>query len=164
MDKEKKRFFNMCRSLISTLFIIYLVFAFLIGVKMSPNDDMIPSIKAGDILIYYRINKMPSSQDVIVLEKNDTEYVGRVIARPGDEVNIVKENLIINGNTVVEESIYGSTPTYEGFMEYPVKLNSDEYFVLSDKREGGEDSRYYGIVQKSDIKGIVIGQYRRSRI
>jgi len=147
------------------LIVLWLVFAFFLGIKMAPNDDMKPRISAGDILVYYRVDRVPTVQDVMVLEKNDTEYIGRVIASPGDTVEITKEaSLIVNGNMVIEESIYYSTPYYEGFVEYPLKLGKDEYFVLSDKRDGGEDSRYYGPVKASEFKGTVIGQFRRSGI
>ena len=151
------------KNLLVLFVLLWLVFAFFLGIKMAPNDDMKPKIGAGDILVYYRIAKAPSIQDVIVLEKNDTQYVGRVIAKPGDTVDITKEaNLIVNGNMVIEDEIYYSTPYYEGYLEYPVKLVDDEYFVLADKREGGEDSRYYGPISRKDIRGTVIGLFRRN--
>lgn len=145
--------------------ILWITFAFILGIKMAPNDDMKPRISAGDILVYYRIAKTPTVQEVVVLKKNKTDYIGRVIAKSGDTVEITKEaSLIVNGNMVVEDNIYFSTPYYEGFTEYPLTLKEDEYFVLADKREGGEDSRYYGPVNKKEIKGTVIGQFRRNGI
>lgn len=132
---------------------------------MAPNDDMRPRISAGDIVVYYRLNKTPAIQDVVVLKKNNTDYVGRVIAKSGDTVEITKDAaLIVNGNMVIEDMIYYSTPYYEGYVEYPLKLNEGEYFVLCDKREGGEDSRYYGAVKSNEIKGVVFGLFRRTGI
>lgn len=154
---------NTIKNLLLLFALLWVVFTFAIGIKMAPNDDMKPRISAGDILIYYRIDKIPTVQSVVVVEKNDTDYVGRVIAAPGDEVEITEEaNLIVNGNMVIEDMIYFSTPYYEGFVDYPVKLADDEYFILADKREGGEDSRYYGPVKRKEIKGTVLGLYRRS--
>lgn len=145
--------------------ILWLTFAFFLGIKMAPNDDMNPRISAGDILVYYRVDRTPSAQDVVVLKKNGTDYIGRVVAVSGDTVEITEEaNLIVNGNMVIEDMIYYSTPYYEGFVDYPVKLGSDECFVLADKREGGEDSRYYGPVSYKEIRGTVIGQFRRGGI
>ena len=63
-----------------------------------------------------------------------------------------------------KDNIYFETPMYEGFVEYPLWVKSGEYFVLADLRKGGEDSRYFGPVSVSEIKGIVIGQFRRSGI
>lgn len=156
---------DMLKNMLILLIILWVAFAFFLGIKMAPNDDMSPRISAGDILVYYRIDKSPTAEDVIVLKKNGTDYVGRVVAAPGDTVDITKEDALkVNGNMVVEDNIFYKTPLYEGFVEYPLTLAEGEYFVLTDKREGGEDSRYYGPVSKSEIKGTVIGQFRRSGI
>ena len=158
-----EKFIDSIKNLLLLTILLWLFFAFFVGIKMAPNDDMKPKIGAGDILVYYRIAKQPAIQDVIVLKKNDTDYVGRVVAVPGDTVEITKEgNLVLNGNTLIEDDIYFSTPYYEGYQEYPVKMAADEYFVLSDKREGGEDSRYYGPVKQKEIKGTVAGLFRRN--
>jgi len=164
-NKELKNLLGMIQNFGLLVLMLWFAFAFFLGIKMAPNDDMKPRISAGDILVYYRIDKDPSAQDVVVLKKNDTDYVGRVVAVEGDTVDITDESaLIVNGNMVIEDMIYYTTPRYEGFVEYPVKLKQGECFVLADKREGGEDSRYYGPVNKKEIKGTVIGQFRRSNI
>lgn len=164
-EEDLKALLDMLRSLAMILIILWLAFSLFLGIKMAPNDDMKPRISAGDILVYYRLDKDPSAEDVVVLKKNGTDYVGRVVAVAGDTVDITdKSALIINGNSVVEDMIYYATPRYEGFVEYPVTLKEGECFVLSDKREGGEDSRYYGPVSVREIKGTVIGQFRRGNI
>jgi len=160
-----KEFLNFVKTLILLIIILFVVFYFIIGIKMVPNDDMEPRLSAGDIMLYYRVATDVNAQDVIVLKKNDTEYVGRVIATSGDKVEITDDAiLMVNDNMVVEQFIYYSTPYYEGFVDYPIVLGEGEYFVLCDKREGGEDSRYYGPVKKSEILGTVIGLYRRGKI
>ena len=162
---EMRSFLDMIKNVLMLFLILWLTFSFFLGIKMAPNDDMKPRVSAGDILVYYRIAKEPSIQEVVVLKKNDTDYVGRVVAREGDTVEITEEAaLIVNGNMVIEDNIFYPTSLYEGFVEYPLKLKKDEFFVLADKREGAEDSRYFGPVKKSEIKGTVIGQFRRSNI
>ena len=157
-----KDFLNFIRTLIVLIIILFVVFYFIIGIKMVPNDDMEPRLSAGDFILYYKIDRDPNLRDVIVLKKNDTEYVGRVIAVSGDKVEITKDEiLMVNDNMVVESKIYYSTPYYEGFVDYPITLAQGECFVLCDMREGGEDSRYYGPVRSSEILGTVIGMYRR---
>ena len=164
-NNDLKAFKGMIVNAVIVLAVIWAAFTFFLGVMMARSDDMKPRINAGDILVYYRVNKEPTAQDVIVFKKNDTEYVGRVVAVGGDKVEITKdEELIINGNMVIEDGIYYETPYYEGFVDYPLTLNSDEYFILVDFRRGGEDSRYFGPVKQSEIKGTVIGQFRRAGI
>ena len=48
---------------------------------------------------------------------------------------------------------YGFVQTAEG-----------EYFILVDKRESGEDSRYYGMVKEKEIKGSVVTIIRRNNL
>ena len=145
--------------------ILWLMFGFICGLATAPNNDMSPQIKTSDLLLYYRLENDFKAQDVVVLMKNDTRYIGRIVAAPGDTVEVTeKETLVINGNTVTENNIYTPTPEYEGFVKYPVTLGSDQYFILSDYRNGGEDSRYYGIVEKKEIIGTVITVIRRNDI
>ena len=160
-----KEFLEFVKNLILFLAILWALFFFVIGVKMVPTDDMSPRLSAGDIMVYYKIDKTPSLNETIVLEKNETDYVGRVIATCGDKVEITEDSvLMVNDNMVVESNIFYKTPPYEGFIDYPVTLGPDEYFVLCDKREGGEDSRYYGPVKRDEIRGVVIGLLRRTGI
>lgn len=145
--------------------ILWLMFGYICGLATAPNNDMLPHIKTSDLLLYYRLGRDFRAQDVVVLKKNNTRYIGRIVAAPGDTVEITEnETLVINGNTMSESNIYTPTPIYEGFVEYPLKLGDGEYFVLSDNRSGGEDSRYYGPVKKDEILGTVITVVRRNNI
>ncbi len=144
---------------------VWLLFGFVFGIQSAPNGDMSPNIKAGDLLLYYRLEKSCQAQDVVVLRKNGTNYVGRIVAVGGDTVEITDDDrLVINGNTMTETNIYTATPRYEGFVEYPLTAAQDSYFVLADHRAGSEDSRYYGTVQKSEVLGKVITVIRRNNL
>lgn len=144
---------------------IWLLCGFILGFTTVPNGDMTPNFKSGDLLMYYQLNRDFVAQDVVVLKKNDTTYIGRVVAKGGDTVNITdKGGLVINGNTMIETNIYNGTVRYEGFVNYPVTLKDGEYFVLNDIRSSGEDSRYYGPVSESEILGKVITAVRRNNL
>lgn len=143
--------------------VVWLLFEFVFAFVSAPNNDMSPNIKSGDLLMCYHLNEKVKAQDIVVVSKNSTQYVGRVVASAGDTVDITdNETLVINGNTVIENNVSGSTFRYEGFVNYPMTLGQGEYFVLSDSREGGEDSRYYGAVTNKEIKGKVITVLRRN--
>ncbi len=92
-----------------------------------------------------------------------TLFICRVVAGPGDTVEITEEEtLAINGNVIFESGIFYSTPRYEGFVDYPLTLGENEYFVLADRRDGGADSRFFGSVTRDEIKGTVITILRRN--
>lgn len=142
---------------------LWALFGFVFGITTAPDSDMSPNIKSGDLLLYYCLDRSVKAQDVVVLNKNDTDYVGRIVAVGGDTVDITDGgSLVINGNAVIEPNIYTSTPRYEGFVRYPLTLGEGEYFVLADYRNGGEDSRYYGAVTEKEVLGTVITVIRRN--
>lgn len=140
-----------------------LLFGFAFGVTPMENDDMSPRISAGDLLLYYRLADDLVTGDVLVFEKDGEQYVGRIVANPGDTVEVTDQaTLVVNGSTVLENDIYYTTPKYDNGPAYPVTLAQDEYFILCDYREGARDSRYFGPVSLAEIKGKVITVVRRS--
>ncbi len=147
--------------------VIYVLFFHLVGITMMPSRDMYPRLDAGDLLLYYRLEKNIKAQDVVVIRKADSgeEHVLRVIAGPGDTVEILQgKGLAVNGNKQAETNIFFATEEYEGRMAYPVKLGPGEYFVLADRRNGGMDSRYFGPVKAEEIQGVVITVVRRNNL
>lgn len=177
--EQKKRHRRRMRALRSFLFktvalaaVIYVLFFHIVGITMMPNRDMYPRLDAGDLLLYYRLEKNPKAQDIIVFEKAASAgeeakaFACRVIAAPGDTVEVTEEGgLKVNGNTLIESNIFYPTKPYdEGVTEYPLKLGEGEYFVLADQRNGGMDSRYFGVVKAEEIKGVVITILRRNNL
>ncbi len=158
--------------LILFIVVVWVLFFKVIGITHMPNGGMYPRIDAGDMVLFYRIDKDVRAQDVIVLEKVTPEsngkkqqFVLRVVAVGGDTVEVTENgHLVVNGNAMIERNIFYSTPRYEGYLEYPVKLGKDECFVLADSRESGADSRFFGPVNKSEIKGTVITILRRNNL
>lgn len=142
--------------------ILYVLFAFIIGVTAPPNSDMYPRLDVNDLVIFYRLDKDPSAQDVIVFTKNNTRYISRVIAKGGDTVEITENGaIIVNGSTLVESNIFFETYPLTGYTQFPLTLRKDECFVLMDGRRGTEDSRYFGPVKYSQIDGTVFSVLRR---
>ncbi|MBQ9015173.1 MAG: signal peptidase I [Firmicutes bacterium] len=145
--------------------VLYVLFAHIIGVTTMPGADMYPRIDSGDLLLYYRLDKDPKSQDIVVYEKNDTKYVGRVIAVQGDTVEITKDNVVkVNGYNMIESNIFYETYPLEGFTKFPLTLGAGQCFILADQRQGSEDSRYFGPVSYSELDGTVITVMRRSNL
>lgn len=152
--------------LVFLLVFLYLLFFVFFAVRPMPNEDMKPRISAGDLLLCYRLEKRYYPNDVVILRKDGRDYVARIAALPGDEVDIPEEGgLRINGNTVMEGEIYYPTRSYDSDrVSYPVRLGADEYFLLCDYRNGAKDSRFYGVVKRAELGGKVITILRRSNL
>ena len=169
LAKDEKSFKNLQRFLIYLavfLVILWVMFFKIIGITHMPSEDMEPRIDAGDLVLFYRLARKPQFQDVIVFEKvvdgKKTLMVGRVMAVPGDTVEISAGNsVIVNGNVLVEPKIYSMTPKREDKVTYPLTLGEKQYFILVDNRLQGMDSRYFGPVTKDEILGTIITIIRR---
>ena len=160
--EEVKYFFQ--RLIILAAF-VYLVFGVFFGFYVPHDNDMYPRISAGDLLIYYRLSDSYSDQDIVVYTAGDTDYAGRIVARPGDTVELGSDGEFrINGSRIFESGIFYTTAPYDTDVTYPLTLSEDEFFLLCDMREGGRDSRFFGAVKKSSIKGKVITLLRRSSL
>lgn len=137
--------------------LLTLLFGVSFGVTSMKNNDMLPQIGSGDLMLYYRLNKDLRAQNIVVFEKDGIEYVGRIVAKGGETVEVTEDAYLkINNSTVVETNIYYSTPKYGDEVSYPLVLGDDEYFILCDYREGAKDSRYFGPVSQAEIKGKVL--------
>ena len=139
-----------------------LVFTFFTSVKMD-GVSMRPTIEDETNLLINRgryLFMKPSHNHIVAFEslsnEQDTIYVKRVVAVPGDTVVIKGGRLFVNGEKYDDVADTESI-TYSGLAETQLTLGDDEYFVLGDNRNNSEDSRYQsiGLISKKQIKGKV---------
>jgi signal peptidase I len=136
------------------------------GASMSPN------FATGDYLIVdeisYRLSN-PQRGDVIVFNASfipgyaNQRFIKRVVGLPGETVDITngQVEIIKDGKTTILDEKYlpDDLKTYvynnSGISLAPeeITLKPDQYFVLGDNRTGSYDSRYWGVVPRSDIIG-----------
>ncbi len=112
----------------------------IIGVSMEPS-----LYNGQKILINRFIYKLmaPKKDDVIVFlpggNQNAYYYVKRVVAVPGQKVQIIDGMLYVDG--IPEENEIYDKMEDAGIAENEIVLGADEYFVLGDNRNSSEDSR-----------------------
>ncbi len=109
----------------------------------------------GDVIICRYPNRMQSSFHLgaALSLDNYTIFVKRLVALPGDTVEITGGKLYVNGQMVEDPEFMASTP-----RDYPLrKLNADEYFVIGDNRRTSHDSRAddVGPISRDMIMGKV---------
>ncbi len=125
------------------------------------GPSMSPTLESGEkVLVNRFVYKLfdPKQNDLIVFQPNGNEkshyYVKRVIALPGDTVQIKDGKVYVNGELLAESV---ETEKIENAMmaENEIVVGEDEYFVLGDDRNNSEDSRYASIgnVKKDHITG-----------
>lgn len=113
------------------------------------GDSMYNTLNDNDIVLLSKLSSIDRF-DIIVLKENDNNatIIKRVIGMPGDKVKIRNNKIYINNKIIEDEYAYGETSDYD-----EITLGDDEYFVLGDNRLISKDSRYFGAIKKSDIKG-----------
>ena len=162
LEKEDMSFF------FKKVFVVILAIGILLttiyGIEFVEGQNMYPSIKDGDVAVYFRLNQEYQIGDVVALKKNQSNYLGRIVAREGDLVEITEDDELIINNNVQQEEIYFLTyPDKNGLM-FPWKVREGCVFVLGDFRTGAVDSRAFGEVSLEEIEGKVITVLRRRGI
>lgn len=131
------------------------------------GDSMEAQLKEEDTALVNRLSYLlsrPKRGDIVVFKPNGNEnshyYIKRVVALPGETVQIVDGKLIVTdekGETIENKKLDYTDIEYAGVAEEPVTLEAEEYFVIGDNYAFSEDSRYadIGNVKKEDIEGKV---------
>lgn len=125
--------------------------------------DMFPSIKDGDLILAYRLEKDYEKEDVVVYETDGTLRVGRIIARATDMVTMDESGtLLVNGTAQSGEIQY---PTYaKEELSYPYQVPAGSVFILGDYRTQAKDSREFGAIALKDVEAKVLSLLRRRGI
>jgi signal peptidase I len=126
-----------------------LVNKFLYGVKIPfVNATLIPisKPKRGDVIVF--IYPVDTSKD----------FIKRVIGLPGDTIEIIGQKIHINGEEYQDEKGFYSNQG-KGSGRYgkanfaPVTVPEGHLFVMGDNRNHSYDSRFWGFVPLSSVKG-----------
>lgn len=145
-----------------TMIMIAFALVYLFGIRTSViGGSMEPTLSNGQEILIDRFTYFfvsPETEDVIVFlpngNSNSHYYIKRVIATPGQKIQI-KE-----GSIYIDDLLYREATEYDkienaGIAANPIVLGEDEYFVLGDNRNNSEDSRSsnIGIIRKEYIIG-----------
>ena len=131
------------------------------------GDSMKPALSDGDSLlvdkISYRFSE-PSRFDIIVfpyLASERVYYVKRIIALPGETVEIREGVILVNGHVLPYK--YNRDAILDpGLASTEISLNDHEYFVMGDNVNDSVDSRSYdvGNIDRSMVIGKVFLRVR----
>ncbi len=157
-----REIFTYVFGIVVSVFIAFVI-VYAVGMSISiVGRSMEPDLKNGEKVLvnrYAYVLSSPKKGDVIAFlpngNKNSHYYVKRIVATPGDLVQIINGRLHVNGERVEEEGF--DMMAEAGIATNAFLLDSDEYFVLGDNRNSSEDSRFANIgpVKRKDIAGKV---------
>ena len=142
-----------------------------------PSGSMEPTLQIGDHILvnkfiygvkipYLRKTIIPVSEpdrgDIIVFrypEDPDKDFIKRVIAVPGDTVEIRNKIIYVDGAAVKNDvGVHTDSRVLSGAINHrdnlkPLTVPAGSYFVMGDNRDNSYDSRFWGFVEERSIKG-----------
>jgi len=141
---------------VSIILVIILIRTFIITPIRVNGTSMDTTLQDKEIMILnkinYRFNDIERF-DIVVIKKDDSYLIKRVIGLPGETLKYVDDKLYINDK---QQEEYFKNQSTEDFnitdLGYD-KIPEDCYFALGDNRGDSLDSRIFGCFKKDDILG-----------
>jgi signal peptidase I len=137
------------------LIIVLVVNLFIAQATRVEGQSMEPSLHDNERLIIEKITyrfRDPVRGDIVVLKpprQGTVPLIKRVVGLPGEQVEIMMNQVFINGEPLDE--IYLEQPT-SGTMAAQI-VPEGHVLVLGDNRRASNDSRAFGMVSYEDIIG-----------
>ena len=144
-----KKFLKEVYPYVIIIAVVVLIRTFLYTPIRVDGPSMYPTLNNGNIMILNKFSKVDRFDIVVIKSKRLNEVlIKRVIALPGETLEVKNGIIYINGKKIKDKYGYGKTSDV-GKMKIP----ENEYFVMGDNRVVSADSRYFGTFKKKEIKG-----------
>lgn len=157
----KSRFRQVMRSTIYTLIVVAAV-AVLVATIWMPvlqiyGSSMTPTMQNGDIVFTLKTSNFKNG-DVIAFYYNNKILVKRVIASPGEWVNMDEDGTTYVNNQKLLEPYVTDMAFGDTDIELPFQVPDGKLFVMGDHRSTSVDSRNttVGCVAQEQIVGKII--------
>lgn len=159
--RYQSRYRTVLKSTIYTLITVAAV-AVLVATLWLPvlqifGSSMTPTLQDGEIVFSVKTDKMDRG-DIVAFYYNNKILVKRVIAGPGDWVNIQEDGTVLVNDVVLEEPYLAEKAFGEADIELPYQVPDGRIFVMGDHRATSVDSRHtaVGCVAQEQIVGKII--------
>ena len=153
--KREREWIQFCVETVVLLTVVYVVFHYIIGIAFVSGHSMEPTLKDGELLIFYRLDDTYGRDDLVLVHREgNVEYIKRIVTVAGDTLEIDEEGkLWINGEQEQRSYIFSETWATSAQVTFPYEVPEGCYFVLGDNRSNSEDSRVFGAVNSEEITG-----------
>jgi len=194
--REKSVFREYFELIAETAVFVFFVMTFVVQAFQIPTGSMEPTLLIGDFLLVNKLvyastassieekilpRKAIRRQDIVVFKwPNDLakDFVKRVIGLPGEKIEIKNKQVFVNDKTLDEKyKVHNDSQiiSKNDYYHYddtirdnfgPVNVPAGHIFVMGDNRDNSADSRYWGFLPLTYVKGrpwMIYFSYRAER-
>ena len=141
-------------SVITSFVILYFV-----QISRVVGESMKPTYHEGDVVlvdkIFYKQSE-PKYNDIVVVKYGNEQIIKRVIGVEGDKIELISNELYINGQRIEEDYINEKME----YNDFSYEVPKGKIFIMGDNRNHSKDSRdpslgqvpYDAILGKSQIR------------
>ena len=151
------RFLPLLSILVAMLAVLIVVLYVAFMVVRVEGESMAPALRSGDRLLSTRGYDHPAAGDVVLFNMPGIagSMIKRVIAVPGDEIEVVGDVIYVNGE--VSDAAPTARINIDAIDRMGLTVPAGTVYVLGDNRPEALDSRHFGPVPVEAIEGNLIG-------
>ncbi len=156
-DKLRKSIISTTNILIVVAAVAILVAMLFLPVLRIYGNSMNSTLNSGELVVSVKGSSFRTG-DIIAFYYNNNILVKRVMANPGDWVDMDLDGNVYVNQQLVEEPYLTEKAFGEPDIDFPYQVPDDRVFVLGDNRDVSIDSRYksVGCVSSEQIVGKIV--------
>lgn len=153
MDTKVKQKVGKIIGAVAAAVIAVIVFRGFFDIAYVSGESMEPVFYEGDILLLKKWGS-PEKGDIVTADVEGLDHivVKRVLAAEGDYITWRDGEIFLNGERVAESA--DGMQKRNGGQESI--LSPGQYFLIGENQEVSQDSRAFGCIEKSAVRGIVV--------
>lgn len=177
MKNKKGLLKEYAEAIVTALILALVIRAYVVQAFKIPSGSMIPTLLIGDHILVNKfiygtkipfsdkrvlVFKKPERGDIIVFkypENPEKDFIKRVVATGGDVIEERNKSVYVNKKAAAEPYVQHSDSSVKAGGNDPrdnfgpLTVPDGKVFVMGDNRDQSYDSRYWGFVDLSEIKG-----------
>lgn len=159
--RHKKRYRSVLKSTVYTLItvaaIAVLVATLWLPVLQIYGNSMYPTLQNGEIICSVKSSDFESG-DIVAFYFNNKILIKRVIAGPGDWVDLAEDGTVYVNGIALEEPYLVERAFGDTDIELPYQVPDGRFFVMGDHRSTSVDSRNttVGCISQEQIVGRIL--------